>query len=410
MRIGWRFLQVLRFCSVSALGALGLAEYHPLRIVPCPVLAYPPEIPMFTRFSPDCLRDVDARRICIIKPSALGDVVQTMPLLPALNRRFPTAEVAWVVNRELSELLEGQPELTEIISFDRHGSWRDALSLLATLRRRRFDLVFDLQGLLRTGLMTAATGAKLRVGLETAREGANLACHGLIPRTGRNVPAYARYWRVAEALGVTEPAGRICIPQNDAELSWSRERLQRLARPLVAIHPGARWETKRWPTDKFAHVAAQTAQEFGASIVVVGSRTETPLANAIVEKLTARGSPAVNLAGATTLRQLASVLRSVDLVVSNDSGPMHLAAGLGTPVVGVFTCTSPFLSGPEVGRPGSPRHELLTTRVPCAGSYCKVCPQPAGGFLACLQELSTGRVWEAICRSLDQWQRPAQSA
>lgn len=365
---------------------------------------------MFTSFSPDRLRDIEARRICIIKPSALGDVVQTMPLLPALRRRFPAADIAWVVNRELSDLLEGQPALTEVIPFDRRGLWRDFPNLLAGLRRRRFDLVFDLQGLLRTGLMTAATGAAIRVGLETAREGANLACHCVIPRTGRNVPAYARYWRVAEALGVTAPAGGITVPQSDADLQWVRERLQRLARPLVAIHPGARWETKRWPGEKFAEVAAKAVHELGASIVVLGSRMEVPLAKGIVEQVAARGSPATNLAGVTTLRQLAAVLSSVDLLVSNDSGPMHLAAGLGTPVVGVFTCTSPFLSGPEVARPGGPRHELLSTLVPCAGSYCKVCPQPAALHLACLQELSTARVWEAICRSLDQRQTPARSA
>ena len=120
--------------------------------------------------------------------------MQTLPLLGVLRRRFPTATVSWVVRRDLADLITGHPDLTEVIPFNRDGTWSESWQLLGLLKRRRFDLVFDLQGLFRTGVMTFATGAALRVGLETGRKGANLACNCIVPDTGRNVPAaLARY-------------------------------------------------------------------------------------------------------------------------------------------------------------------------------------------------------------------------
>src|SRR5690349_19108383 len=133
------------------------------------------------------LTTVTAERICVIKPSALGDVVQTLPLLEALRARFPSSQVSWVINRELADLIDGHPLIHDTLTFDRRGSWRQSLGLVRTLRQKKFDLVFDLQGLLRTGVMTLATGAALRIGLETAREGANWACHVTLPGTGREL-------------------------------------------------------------------------------------------------------------------------------------------------------------------------------------------------------------------------------
>ena len=375
---------------------------HAESIIPPHRVASPPKLQdrMLRSISPACLSGVSPSRICIIKPSALGDVVQAMPLLPALRERFPDASITWVVNRELSPLLAGHPAITDVVPFDRHGGWSAAVRLLANLHRRRFDLVLDLQGLLRTGLMSAATGAKWRVGLETAREGAGLACHCLIPGTGRDVPAHARYWNVAGALGISGPPRNVGIPQDKADSDWAASRLQSLPRPLLAIHPGARWVTKRWPQEKFAAIAARFCQETGGAVVVVGSGSERELASGITERVVAGSGAAINLAGDTTLRQLASVLKSVDLLVSNDSGPMHLGAAQGTPVVGIFTCTDSRLSGPDPGQNGSLRHELVSTQVVCAASYRKNCPFPGRDHLACLEELPVLRVWDAVQRSL----------
>ncbi|MCA9113684.1 MAG: glycosyltransferase family 9 protein, partial [Planctomycetaceae bacterium] len=112
------------------------------------------------------LDQLDPQRICIIKPSALGDIVQSLPLLPALRERFPRAEISWVAGASCADLLEGHPQLERVIRFERHGgltSWRQ---LLQTLQQHQFDLSIDLQGLARTGVMNWATRAPLRVGLE----------------------------------------------------------------------------------------------------------------------------------------------------------------------------------------------------------------------------------------------------
>ena len=348
---------------------------------------------MWKRVPPSRLLDVDARRICLIKPSALGDVVQTLTLLPVLRERFPRATVSWVVSAGLAPILEGHPQLDEVIRFERRGAFRSSWRLLRGLRERRFDLVFDLQGLLRTGLMAWATGAAVRVGLESAREGAGLACHVTVPDTGRLVPAHVRYWRVAEALGLGDRRREMHIAVAEQDRAWAAERLKGLPGPYLAVHPGARWVTKRWPVEKFAAVAAKAVRRFGVSVVILGSPDEAPLAGQM-ESLLRQFVPADsvrNITGQTSLKQLAAVLQGAAVLLSNDSGPMHLAAGLGTPVVGVFTCTSPERSGP----PGA-QHALVATEVRCAASYRKRCPYRGRRHLACLEELATERVWEAL--------------
>jgi heptosyltransferase I len=351
------------------------------------------------------LLHIDAQRICVIKPSALGDIVQSLPLLGALRQRFPSARISWVVNRELSDLLTGHPELHEVIPFDRRGPLSSVGQLLWDLRQRRFDLAFDLQGLLRTGLMTLATGARLRIGLETAREGSALACHELIPGTSRQVPAHQRYWRVAETLKVGDLPRLARVPTTAADRSWVLDRLWGLPRPLVAVHPGAKWVTKRWPPEKFAELAVRFARRYAGTVITVGGNGDWPAATTITAAVGESGGRAVNLAGTTTLRQLAALLGAVDLVVSNDSGPMHLAAAMGTPVVGIFTCTSPVISGPA-----GPGHRVVATHLPCAAGYHKTCPHRGPDHLACFRELDVERAWSAFAAALDGLPQPLQVA
>ena len=349
--------------------------------------------------SPNRLLHCNARRICVIKPSAFGDVVQALPLLPVLRAQFPEASISWVINRELSDLLQGHPDLEEIISFGRHGSWRDWVCLLRTLKQRRFDLVFDLQGLLRTGVMTFCTNAPLRVGLETSREGAHWACHHIIPNTGRNVAAHARYWRVAEELGQGDLPRQTIVTTGPQELAWTGRLLTPLKRPVLVVHPGARWVTKRWPVEKFVAVSQRAVRDFGFSVIVLGSDAERNLADEFTQTLhTLMPNAEIrNLAGKTNLKQLAALLQQADVLLTNDSGPMHLAAGLGTAVLGLFTCTDPQRSGP----PGD-RHELVSTNVACAGTYAKQCPHQREQHLACLRELDVDRVWSAFVRLMNK--------
>jgi lipopolysaccharide heptosyltransferase I len=336
------------------------------------------------------LDKIDAERICLIKPSALGDVVQALPVLSALRSRFPDATIAWVVNRSYAELLAGHPHLNEVIPFDRGrerpwspAAWRSMRDLCDSLRDRRFDLVCDLQGLFRSGLMTWGTRARRRVGLGDAREGARLVYSDVVAIPQENMSAVDRYWLVAEALGAGAAAKQFVLPLDAADRDWADRQLRGLTGLRVAIHAGARWMTKRWPAEYFVEIARRLDREFAASLVLVGGPEETDAGNRIAAAVPGRSA---NLVGKTSLKQLAAVLGRVHLVFTNDSGPMHLAAALGTPVAAIFTCTSP-----QRARPYGSGHLTLATNVWCAASYLKKCSR-----MECMTEMTPDRVWPAL--------------
>ncbi|MFO1020623.1 MAG: glycosyltransferase family 9 protein [Planctomycetales bacterium] len=348
---------------------------------------------MAKKVTADDLQTCTAENICVIKPSAFGDVVQCLTLLPVLRRRFPNAKITWVINRELTGILEGHPDLDELIPFERRGNLKDWRSLLRKLRKGNFDLVFDLQGLLRSGFMTMTTAAPLRVGLETAREGAHLACNITLPDTDKSVPAFARNWRVAEALGLGDLTPETIINIPDEDRQWAREQLAELKRPILAVHPGARWVTKLWPVESFAVVCTRAVRQWECSVLLLGGSGERKRCEEL-EKIIHRlhpGAQVLNLAGGTTIKQLCALTHEIRWMLTNDSGPMHLAAGLGKQVIGVFTCTSPVRSGP----PGA-HHALVATDVPCAASYFKKCPNHGQEFMCCMEDLSSEKVWQAF--------------
>lgn len=350
------------------------------------------------------LADLHARRIALIKPSALGDVVHSLPVLNALRHKFPDARISWIVNRSYQSLIEGHRALDETIAFDRgamKGGWRKAakasLSLARELRRRQFDLVIDLQGLARSGLMTLATGASRRVGLSTAREGAHLAYTDVIPIPDpQQRHAVDHYWCVAEALGVGGIPRRFDVPVRPESRAWAQEQLQDLPRPWIAFGVGARWLTKRWPPQHFASLASRAQDAFGGTAFFIGAPDEAPLAKHVIGQL--RG-PCRDFVGLTTLQQLAGLLEAADVMISNDSGPLHLAAALGRPCVAPYTCTLVRRHGPY-GQTGG-----VETNVWCKGSYIRTCDR-----LECMTELTPDRLWPTLAAILSSWTSHSRSA
>src|SRR5262245_56382598 len=337
------------------------------------------------------LEHIEARRIALLKPSALGDIVHTLPVLHALRVRFPRAQISWVISRTFAPLLHGHPDLDESIAFDRRGGARGALALGRELRRRRFDLVIDVQGLLRTGLMCAATFAARRIGLSTAREGAGLFYTDVVDvPDAESLHAVDRYWLVAETLGVGQVARRFDVPLRDDALAWTDVMLRALPRPWLVVAPGSRWVTKRWPPAHFAELIRRTQRIHGGSAITVGAGDDVVLAREI---------PGLDLVGRTTLPQLAALLSRADAVLANDSGPLHLAAALGRPVVAPYTCTKIVKHGPY-RQPGA-----IATQVACHGSYLKRC-----GSLACMSELTPDRLWPALNEVLSRWASRCRSA
>jgi len=338
------------------------------------------------------LRSLRPRRVCLIKPSSLGDVVHAFPLLACLRRHWPDAKLSWVVNRGLRSLLDGHPDVDEVIPFDRNqiklrpGAVGALGRFLLDLRSREFDLTIDLQGLLRSGIMALATGAPVRVGLASAREGAWLCTNHRVDDGGLEIHAVDRLLKVAEAFGadIESPAASVAFSSDD--LLWAKAELDRLPRPWVALNVGARWLTKRWLPESFAEVARRAQSVLGAGLILVGAPEDRPLVDRVKSALGPTPSPPLDLCGRTTLPRLAALASQVDLFLSNDTGPLHLAAASGAPCVGVYTCTSPTRTGPYGVRSVAAR-----SCVWCAPSYRKSCDR-----MECMSELSPDRVWAVV--------------
>jgi heptosyltransferase-1 len=341
---------------------------------------------MFGRHLP--LSEIRARRIALIKPSALGDIIHSLPILEALRHRFPNSHITWIVNRAYEPLLEGHPALDETLPFDRQSMKKGirpalaaAIEMLKQLRRRRFDLVFDLQGLLRSGLMSAATGAGRRVGLGTAREGSRFFYTEVIPTPDADkTHAIDRYWLVAEALGVGHLPKSFRVPISESARRWASDQLRDCPRPWLFLGVGARWLTKRWPPESFAVLAQRAQQQYGGTVLFIGATDETPLAQKVIARI--RG-PSRDFTGRTTLPQLAALLERADAMASNDTGPLHLAAALGRPVVAPYTCTQVRRHGPYGVTRGA-----VESGIWCQGSYLKQCDR-----LECMSELKPDRLW-----------------
>lgn len=348
---------------------------------------------------PPPLFEARADRVLLIKPSSLGDVVSALPVLAAVRRRFPRAHLAWLVNRAYQPLLAGHPDLDEVIPFDRGRGWfRGAAELASRLRRRPFDLALDLQGLLRSGAMAWLSGARRRVGLSGAREGAGWFYTDAVPAPAiRRAHAVDRCWAMAVALGAGAAARTFHLPVAAEAAAWAAAALAGLPRPWLVLAPGSRWPTKRWPPAHFAELAARAHATHGGAAVFVGGPEDEPLAGEARRHL---AGPTLSLCGRTDLARLVAVLAQADIVLANDSGPLHLAAALGRPVVAAYTCTRVALHGPY-----GQAARAVETRVWCAGSYRRRCAR-----LECLAELTPARLWPALEGVLSGWQaerRPA---
>lgn len=244
---------------------------------------------------------------------------------------------------------------------------------------RRFDVAIDLQGLFRSGWLTFQTAAPIRIGLSDAREFATLFYTHRITVGRREQHAIERYLSVAEAIGAGRGPVEFPFATTAADEAFVRDRVPA---KYALLFPGTNWATKRWPVEKFAALVARLKQRFGLETVVGGAPNEVDLA--------AKIPTAVNLAGRTTLNQLVALIARSAVVISNDSGPMHIAAALGRPLVAPFGPTNPIRTGPY-GRLGS----VVKLDLPCSPCYSRHCSHQS-----CLQWLEIDAVLRVVEREL----------
>ncbi len=335
------------------------------------------------------------RRILIIKPSSLGDIVQALPVLAALRDAFPSAQIGWLAADAYADFLTAHPLLDHVFPYRRHpgGSWSlvvDQTRLARELAAFRAELAIDLQGLARSAWFTLLSGAALRVGMSDAREAARLAYNEVVPISKTTPHAVDRYLAVARRVtGCPVSSPRFPLPTEARATAWAETLLERLGTAPVVVAPGARWPTKRWPPEQYAGLIDRLAHRGVGPFVLVGSASDVPLAERI--RAATGAKPLVDLTGQTDLLALTELVRRARLFIGNDSGPTHLAAAAGCPTVVLFTCTSPRRALPR----GAPVRPVQAT-VPCVASYRKQC-----SHLSCHATITVERVTAAALALLE---------
>ncbi len=287
-------------------------------------------------------------RILLVKPSALGDVLRSMPVAASLRAAFPQAELDWLVQDDFADAVRAHPGVTRVVTFPRRA-WRawwspavlaDVRRFAGQLRSAGYGLAIDLQGLLRSGFFLHACGAPRRVGWSDARE---LAWLGANERHPRRTVADA----TESMLGLLEDAG--IPPVRDARVhvapvaqeSWSRRATrQGLDAGFILLAPTSRWTAKRWPAARFRELAAALLAE-GRKVAMVGAPSERAQVAAAMPP-----GGVVNLCGELSLAEWLAAIATADAVVANDSAAVHAAAGLGRPLVGLYGATDPSVVGP----------------------------------------------------------------
>jgi 3-deoxy-D-manno-octulosonic-acid transferase/heptosyltransferase-1 len=336
--------------------------------------------------------------ILIVKLSAIGDVIHTLPSLAALRRCYPQAHISWVVEEAAADLLLDHPMLDRVL-VSRRKSWvrdlregRDRTAVLheiggflRTLRDRPYEIVIDFHGLLKSAILVYLSRGRRKLGYDSLQEGSGLILNEKIPEDmGKH--AVERYLDFPRHLGCDTSRPEFPIALQDAHFKRVRELLAAktvdTTRGFVAVSPVAYWETKLWDETKFAAVCDRIVRELGLPVVFTGESPEGPISR--IRSL--MQAPSASAAGETSLRELAALYKKAAVLLTTDSGPMHLAAAVGTPVVALFGPTSPERTGPY-----GEGHVVIRKNMDCSPCFRKACDT-----LECMKAISVEDVFEAV--------------
>lgn len=339
-------------------------------------------------------------RILLIKLSSLGDVIHALPTLEALRSLYPQGQITWLVEEAQAPVLAGHPALDEVWPVPRlrlgnvrsRSDWRKILRLARRVREQPFDLVIDLQGLLKSAVWVALARSPRKLGYDRTRELSYLPLTERLAPYDPDAHAVWRYLNVARSLGAPTEAPRFRLGFS-LPLDLSHLLPAETGQPLAVLHPGARWPTKLWPAAHWALLADWLAREKGFRVAITGSPGDHDL---IEEIVTQAETPPLNLAGHTSLAELAALLQRAHLAVTTDTGPLHLAAALGTPVVALFGPTGPWRTGPF-----GQGHEIVRLDLDCSPCFQRRCPEPR-----CLSELPVSLAQAAVEKILVRRKNP----
>jgi heptosyltransferase-2 len=384
------------------------------------------------------IRNSQFDRILIRGVNWLGDAVMTTPALLRLREKFPEAHIALLTPDKLKDLWAGHPAVDEIIPFEAGEtifSVAKKIRLAGSSRRddrtaqravpAGFDLALVLPNSPRSAMESWLARIPQRIGYARpwrnwfltqavpSRSGALKmqkrsigdikrlisqlpTSNSQLPTTGHQIHEYLH---LVAALGANpEPlAPQLFVSPEEMETAKNKFRLEQIAQPIFGLNPGAEYgPAKRWPVERFIAAAKEIQQRTNCIWLIFGGAGDMPSANQIESALRTPHSALRNLSGRTSLRELMVALKLCRVLLTNDSGPMHVAAALGTPVVVPFGSTSPELTGP--GLPGDPRHRLLKSDAPCSPCFLRECPID----FRCMTGITVERVVAAVLESLRQ--------
>lgn len=346
--------------------------------------------------------------ILIIKLSAIGDVVHSLPLLEVLKDRFPLSKIDWVVEEDASGIIEDHPDIDQLIIFPRKnwikrfikkGEYRsvgkEVVNFLKELKKKKYDIIVDLQGLFKSGILTFIARGRRKIALNGGREASSIFVNERVAIPDPNIHALERYLYIARYLGVTELDWNGQIPIHNTDKRYVNHLLKKIGngRTLIAVNPMAKWETKLWGLDRFACLADRIKEELNAVVIFTGSESDTKPIKTILSRM---NTSALNLAGKTTLKELAYLYQKCAIVISTDTGPMHIAAAMTSPVViALFGPTSPFKTGPY-----GAKHRVIRTGLECSPCFKKKCDD-----MSCMKKIAVEMVFEAVKEVLTSTQK-----
>ena len=332
-------------------------------------------------------------KFLIVRLGSLGDVIHGIPVAAALRSRFPRAHIDWIVDARYVELLDLVESLDRRIAIDprdvtRAGQRARFIGSIRELRRARYDAAIDLQGLVKSAILARAAGARRTIGFAKRhlREPLARFLYSDPIDTGAAAHVIDKSLALLEPLGVTDrrPRFPITIPRTDVVASV----IDRFApNGYALVNPGAAWPNKRWPPDRFGAVAAAIHRDFGIRSLVLWGPGEQPLASAVA----AASMGAAEVAPPTTISDLVGSARHARVMVSGDTGPLHIAGAVGTPIVALFGPTFPERNGPWS------RHDITISRdAGCACHYQRQCRRE----VPCINDIGIGDVMDAVQQRL----------
>jgi len=345
---------------------------------------------------------MDSHKVLVLRLSAVGDVIRTLPAVRALKEQAPSSSITWVVEEPSQAFLESQPEVDSVILFPRKR-WTEGIKSLRTvwktlgemrgfiagLRRRKFDVVLDFHGILKSGLLSFLSGSPKRIGYDrsSTKEGNSLFSNVKVRLSKEKISRFERNFALLRGMGLEGKDFKysLHIPSVDREYvaSFLKSSTASLKRPLIAIHPGTSLKAlfKRWPPDQYARLADRLVRELNATVLFTWGDEELEWVEGIRREMK---EPSLLGPKTDSLTRLGEVYRQCDLYVGGDTGPMHIASLMGIPVVVIYGPTDPIENEP-FGNHIKIRKEVGCN--PCHNYSCKE--------LLCIKAVSADEVFKA---------------